>query len=114
FVRAVDQLLAQPAVGAAHASHVLVAQVALLPQRYENDAQRIQFFDDVAAHLRRKSGVVDATASNAVPSAQLGSHEDVSLPGQAEPSGGWRQVQMAIVDPHFLDTYGVHLVEGRF
>lgn len=114
FVRAVNQLLAQPAVGAEHAAHVLIAQVALLPEQYKSDTQRIRFFDDVVARLRRYPGVVDATASNAVPSAQLGSHEDVSLPGRAEPDEGWPQVQMAIVDSRFLDTYGVHLVQGRF
>jgi len=114
FVRALDTLLAQPAVGATHADRVLTADVALPPGLYQDDAKRIRFFDQVVERLRREPGVVDATASDTVPSAYLGSHEDVSLPGQPQPSDGWPRVQMGIVDPHFLDTYGVRLLEGRF
>lgn len=114
FVRAVDTLLAQPAVGATHATHVLTSEVALPSTLYKKDAQRIQFFHTVVERLRSDPDVVDATASNTIPSARLGSHEDVSLPGQARPASGWPRAQMAIVDSHFLDTYGVHLREGRF
>jgi len=114
FVRALDTLLAQPAVGATHADRVLTADVALPPGLYQDDAKRIRFFDQAVERLRREPGVVDATASDTVPSAYLGSHEDVSLPGQPQPSDGWPRVQMGIVDPHFLATYGVRLLEGRF
>jgi predicted permease len=114
FVRALNALLAQPAVGATHAARVLTAEVALPPGLYQDDAKRIRFFDEAVERLRRQPGVVDATASDTVPSAYLGSHEDVSLPGWPQPSDGWPRVQMGIVDPHFLDTYGVRLLEGRF
>jgi predicted permease len=114
FVRAVDQLLAQPAVGAAHATQVLTAGVALPPDLYKDDSARIRFFRDVTERLRSDPGVIAATASNAVPGAVLGSHEDVSLPGRDEPGDGWPRAQMAIVDAHFLATYGVRLREGRF
>lgn len=114
FVRALDTLLAQPAVGTSHAAQVLTAKVALPPQLYRDDAQRIRFFDSVVERLRQNPDVVDATASDTVPSAILGSHEDVSLPGQPQPADGWLRPQMGIVDPHFLDTYGVRLLEGRF
>lgn len=114
FVRALDQLLAQPEVGATHASHVLTTEVALPPDLYQKDARRIRFFHDVVERLRRDPGVVDATASDSIPGARLGSHEDVSLPGQVEPNNGWPRAQMAIVDAHFLATYGVRLRKGRF
>ena len=114
FVRALDVLLAQPGVGATHADQVLVASVALPPQTYAGDTSRIHFFDQVVERLRQLPGVVDATASDTVPSAFLGSHEEVSLPGQPQPSEGWPRVQLGIVDAHFLDTYGVRLREGRF
>jgi predicted permease len=114
FVRAVDVLLAQPMVGTSHATHVLTAQVALPPLLYQKDAQRIHFFESVVERLRRDPGVIDATASDTVPSAVLGSNEYVSLPGQPQPSQGWNYAQMGIVGPHFLATYGVRLREGRF
>ena len=114
FVRALDSLLSQQPVGAGHAAQVLTARLALPPKAYADGAKRIRFFTNVAASLRNEPGVVDAAASNTIPGAVLGSHEHVSRPGQPEPANGWPRVQMGIVDGHFLDTYGVRLLEGRF
>lgn len=114
FVRALDALLSQPVVGATHAEQVLTANVSLPAQAYANDAQRIRFFDSVVARLRQEPDVVDASATNTVPGAVLGSHEDYSLPGQPQPADGWPRAQMGIVDAHFLDTFDVKLLEGRF
>lgn len=114
FVRALNALLVQPPVGATHATQVLTAQVALPPALYTRDEQRIQFFETLVERLRVEAGVTEATASNTVPSAVLGSHEYVALPGQPRPNAGWPQAQMGIVDAHFLATYGVRLLSGRF
>lgn len=114
FVLALDKLLAQPAVGAVHAAQVLTANVAFPADSYHDDAKRIQFFDSVVERLRRQPGLIEATASDTIPSAALGSHEDVSLPGRPRPSNGWPRVQMGIVSPHFLKTYDVRLLRGRF
>lgn len=114
FVRALGGLLAQHSVGASHATQVLTAYVSLPASQYASDDRRIRFFETAVERLRQDPGVVDATASNTIPSALLGSHEFVSLPGQPQPNDGWPLVQMGIVDPHFLDTYGVRLREGRF
>ena len=114
FVRALNVLLSQPAIGASHAAQVLTANVALPRALYPRDEQRIRFFETVVERLRSDPGVIDATASNTVPSAVLGSHESVAVPGQPRTASGWPQVQMGIVDAHFLDTYGVHLSAGRF
>ncbi|MGA0586699.1 ADOP family duplicated permease [Dyella sp. KRB-257] len=114
FVRAVDSVLSQPVAGAAHAAEVLTASVMLPPAGYADDARRIRFFDGVVERLRQDAGAVDATASDTVPGAVLGSHEDVSLPGQPQPADGWPRAQMGIVDAHFLDVYGVRLRQGRF
>lgn len=114
FVLALGKLMTQPAAGATHAGQVLTAGVSFPAGSYHADSKRIQFFDRVVESLRSQPGVVDATASDTIPSASLGSHEDVSLPGQPQPSDGWPRVQMGIVDAHFLDTYDVHLLSGRF
>jgi putative ABC transport system permease protein len=114
FVRALDGLLQQQSVGATHAQQVLTAYVSLPPAQYPHDEQRIHFFEAAVERLRSDPGVIDASATNTIPSARLGSHEDVSLPGHPRPIEGWPQVQMGIVDAHFLDTYGVRLVAGRF
>jgi predicted permease len=114
FLRAVGSVLSQPVAGAAHATRVLTANVMLPAASYTDDAQRIRFFDAVGERLRQDAGVVDATASDTVPGAVLGSHEDVSLPGHPQPAEGWPRAQMGIVDAHFTRVYGVRLREGRF
>jgi len=114
FERAVNGVLTQPVAGAAHATQVLTANVLLPPARYVDDAQRIRFFDAVTERLRQQSGVAAVTSADTVPGAVLGSHEEVSLPGQPQPSDGWSRVQSGIVDAHFPDTYDVQLRAGRF
>jgi predicted permease len=114
FIRALDGLLAQPAAGATHAQDVLTAEVALPPALYMQDAQRIGFFETLVERLRQDPAVIAASASNTIPSAQLGSHEDVSALGQPRPTQGWAQAQMGIVDRYFLDAYAVRLTAGRF
>lgn len=114
FVRVLVGLMTQSPVGAAHAVNVLTAQFAMPRAEYPHDAQRIRFLETLVERLRSEPGVVDATASNTIPSAMLGSREDVALPGQGQPPDGWPQAEMGIVDVHFLDTYGVRLREGRF
>ncbi|HET7300375.1 MAG TPA: ABC transporter permease, partial [Oleiagrimonas sp.] len=114
FVRAVESVLSQPVPGTAHAGQVLTAYAYLPHEAYRDDAQRIRFYRRVAARLNHDAGVVAATVSDTVPGAVLGSHEDVSLPGQAENVHGWPEVQMGIVESNFLATYGLKLREGRF
>jgi predicted permease len=114
FIRSLDTLFAAPLAGGADASHVLVAQVALPTKAYADDKQRLRFFAGVTEQLRADGNVLDATASNTVPGAQLGSHETMSALGQTRPADDWPWAQMGIVDSHFLGTYGAHLVEGRF
>ena len=114
FVRALDGLLTRPIVGAPHADDVLTAHVALPPVSYARDEQRIRFFETVASRLRQEPGVLDVTAANAIPGAELGSHEEIAAQGQSRPADGWQQAQMSIVDAHFLGAYGVRLIAGRF
>lgn len=114
FVRALDTLFRQAQVGAVHGDSVLTARVALPARRYRQDAERIGFFEQAVQRLHQTPGVQSVTAANTVPSAELGSHEHISAEGQARPAAGWPRAQLGIVDPAFLDVYGVRLVEGRF
>lgn len=114
FVRALDALLHATPVGVAHAQEVATARVALPPQRYTEDAQRIAFFQRAAERLRETAGVRAVTAANTVPGAELGSHEYIAALGQAKPADGWPRAQLGIVDPDFLAVYGARLREGRF
>ncbi len=114
FVRALDVLLHATPVGVKQADQVATARVALPRGRYADDAQRIAFFQRSIQRLRETAGVRAVTAANTVPGAELGSHEYVGALGQAQPRDGWPRAQLGIVDPGFLDVYGVRLLEGRF
>jgi predicted permease len=114
FIRSLGQVLAAPVVGGNDADHILTAQVALPEKAYAHDDQRLRFFASLTEQLREDPGVLDATAANTIPGAELGSHETISALGQARPVDGWRWAQVGIVGTHFLTTYGVRLVEGRF
>lgn len=114
FVRALDHLLSQPLAGAQHADQVLTAHVALPRPGYPDSAARIGFLERAGERLRVDAGVLAATATNTVPGAELGSHETVAAEGQPRPVDGWPEAQMGIVDPYFLDVFGVRLLEGRF
>jgi predicted permease len=114
FIRALDGLMTMPIAGGTHAQHILTADIALPPGGYANADQRIDFFETIAERLRREPGVIDATIANTVPGAALGSHEYVSARGQPRPADGWPRAELGIVDQFFLQTYDVHLSEGRF
>lgn len=113
FVGAVQRLLARPTPGIGYAAQVLTAELALPRQSYD-DARRIAVIGEAVARLRATPGVVDATAADTVPGGRLGSHERVGLLGQPRPVSGWTEVQLGVVDPHFLSTFGVRLLAGRF
>jgi hypothetical protein len=93
---------------------VLVAHLDPFPQDYPDAMARERFCDDVVERLRRTSGVVDATVSDTVPGALLGSHEYAAAQGQARPQEGWTRIQQGIVDRQFADTFGLRLLKGRF
>ncbi|MEW6707907.1 MAG: ADOP family duplicated permease [Pseudomonadota bacterium] len=114
FVRALDVLLHATPVGVAHAAQVATAHVALPPAQYVDDPRRIAFFQRAAERLRETAGVCAVTATNTVPGAELGSHEFVGAFGQPKPAAGWPRAQFGIVDPDFLNVFGVKLQEGRF
>ncbi|KRE88818.1 hypothetical protein ASG87_09635 [Frateuria sp. Soil773] len=114
FVRSLEALMHGTPAGVVHAGQVATARIALPPARYAGDAQRIAFFERAVERLRETAGVRMATVANTVPGAELGSHEYVGALGQVEPADGWPKAQLGLVDPGFLDVYGVKLLEGRF
>lgn len=114
FIHGLQRLLAVNPGSSADPTHILTASVDLDPTRYANGVAQTHFFANVIERLRTEPGVENATASNTIPGATLGSHEYIAALGQAKPAAGYQRAQLGIVDPYFADTYGVHLVEGRF
>ena len=113
FVRALDRMAAMNIGAATVPEQVLTANLDLLAEQFPQPADQVAFFERVVARLRADPGVIDASASNTVPGARLGSHEYVGALGAAQPDGGYLKAQMGVVDAHFAGTYGLRLRGGR-
>jgi putative ABC transport system permease protein len=114
FISGLQRVLARPTGSGSDPVHVLTAHVHLLPAAYPNEAARSHYFDQLVARLRLSPGVFDASVSDTIPDAELGSHEFVAAYGQARGAEGYQRAQMGVVDEHFADTYGLKLIAGRF
>lgn len=113
FVRGLDRMAVMNIGATTPPEQVLTAGIDLLAEQFAQPQQQVAFFERVVARLRADPGVVAASVSNTIPGARLGSHEYVGAFGAPEPEGGYLRAQMGVVDPHFAQTYGLHLQRGR-
>jgi len=99
-------------LGVADEQSLLTARVALFESTYPSGAEQARFFDRLTTRLRDEAGVVDAAAGSALPGYYSPTRE--LLPeGQAAGDAALPRVQFGAVDAHWLDTFGVRLLEGR-
>lgn len=94
-------------------SGILTARVGLFKSAYPEAADQVRQFEQITDRLRADPAVIAVTAGTGLPGLgadlreMLGDGEvagDVALP----------RVNFAAVDDHFLSTYGVQVVRGRY
>jgi len=95
-------------------SHLLTARVGLFTSTYPTGAEQTRLFDTLTERLRNDPEVIDASAATVLP-LRFNSSRDVipagsTFDGNAMPP----QVGYGSVDDHFLSTYGLSLLKGRF
>jgi len=95
-------------------SHLLTSRVGLFTSTYPTGAEQTRLFDTLTERLRGDPEVLDASAATVLP-LRFNSSRDVipagsTFDGNAMPP----QVGYGSVDDHFLSTYGVRLLKGRF
>lgn len=95
------------------AENLLTARISL-PPRYQGNARRVQFYDQVLQRLAAMPGVVSTGITSHLPltSYNLGSRIRVEgrnvQPGEREPSA-----PVARVSPDYFRTMGIGLLSGR-
>jgi putative ABC transport system permease protein len=93
--------------------HMLTARVALLSDKYADDAERVRFFTRFVDALRAEPDVVDASVSTALPGWNGDQHP--LLPEGAAPTDKVApRVRFGAVDGHFIGAFGARLLQGRF
>lgn len=90
---------------------MLTAWISLSSERYPTPDARERFWAALVARLRQAPGVHDATVGTTIPGF-AGDDELVQVEG-AEPGREMLRVSTGAVDEHFIDTYGIKVLDGR-
>ena len=95
-------------------SHLLSARIGLFTSKYPTGADQVRLYEKLTDRLREDSQVVEASAASGLPT-RFGTLRQV-LPAGAPATGdaALPKVRYGAVDDHFLATYGVRLLQGRF
>jgi predicted permease len=94
-------------------THLLTARLGLFASTYPSGASQVQLYERLTERLRAEPGVVDASASTALP-LRYSTTLEVLPEGTPLEAGALPQVRQGAVDDHFLDAFGVRLLRGRF
>lgn len=114
LIRSLQHILDQPVSTRVPARQVLTANLAFPRDVNANRDLLVSRYRRIVEQLRQDPAVRDASASNAIPDVTDGSDEYIAAQGRPRPPMGWTHAGMGIVDTHFLSTYGIPLLEGRF
>ena len=99
-------------IGIHDTDNLLTARIALFPQQYPNEADRVRLFDRVTERVRAEPGVEDATIANVLPG-NIGSGESIAPEGFVVGDAGFPWAEVGSVDDRFVGLYKVKLLEGR-
>ena len=91
---------------------LMTGRVAIFPEQFPTPQAQEYFFAQVINKLRAEPDVLAATAAEALPGSITGGAEAI-VEGQANPEQEL-EVSRSSVDDHFVITYGVRLLSGRF
>ena len=90
-------------------------RVTLPASRYQEDAQRVQAYDELERRLNSTPGVTAAGFINTIPlAADRGGTSFLKEGEREEPPGENRGVNFAVVTPNYLQAMGVRLASGRY
>jgi len=94
--------------------NLLVFNVSLPRNTYEEPHKVIQFYQDFVARARQIPGVAAVGASQSVPFTGSNSNTSVSIEGKPEPAPGQRPLAgFRVVTAGYLESLGARLIAGR-
>ena len=96
------------------ASRLLSARVGLFTNTYPTGADQVRLFEKLTERLHGDAQVVEASVATTLP-LRFGSNRDLLPDGvAAEGDAALPKARYGAVDDHFLATYGLRLLRGRF
>jgi len=96
------------------ADHVLVLRTPMQMQKYNTQAKRTAFYDQVLERVEHLPGVLAAGYTTWIPLTNEGGATGITIEGHAEPAPGQMPIPNArIVSRNYMKALGMKLVEGR-
>jgi putative ABC transport system permease protein len=92
---------------------LLTMSVVLPQQKYPDRARRAAFYTDMIRRVEALPGVRSAGVTNWIPLVSQGDSVGVTIEGQPAPTGKPYIIVTRLVSPHYFDTMGIRLTEGR-
>jgi predicted permease len=96
------------------ASRLLSARIALFTNTYPTGADQVRLFEKLTERLRGDAQVVEASVATTLPM-RFGANRDI-LPADVAAEGdiGLPKVRYGAADDHFVSTYGLRMLRGRY
>jgi putative ABC transport system permease protein len=96
------------------ADHVLVLRTPIQMQKYDTQARRTAFYDQVLEKVERLPGVVAAGYTTWIPLTNEGGATGITIQGHPEPAPGQMPIPNArVVSRNYMATLRMKLVAGR-
>jgi len=98
------------------ADNLLTMQVVLPELKYPDQARRSAFYTELISRIEALPGVNSAAVTNWIPLVRQGDSIGFSIEGRPDPAPGQGQrpsVVTRVVSPHYFQTMGIGLLQGR-
>ncbi|HEV7902607.1 MAG TPA: ABC transporter permease [Pyrinomonadaceae bacterium] len=98
------------------ADHLLTMQVELPELKYPEHARRTSFYNELLSRVETLPGVKSAAVTTNLPLYAQGNSIGVSIEGHPAPAPGQGKrpsVTTRVVSPHYFQTMGIALLQGR-
>jgi putative ABC transport system permease protein len=93
---------------------LLTARIELPDSKYATDAQKSQFFAQLLENIRHLPGVRSASADAFLPFTGIIAGTGAEVEGRPPvPIAEQPVIDVAVVEPHFFETMGIPLLQGR-
>ena len=92
---------------------VVSGRISVPAARYPTQARRLQFADDLVARLEERADIESAALTSFVPAGAGGFGLGRSFLAEGRPDGSELTALWNTVTPHYFQTMGIPIVEGR-
>ena len=98
-----------------NAENLLVGRLDLSSARWDDDSEKVIFFRELVERVEALPGVKGVGFVTTLPMSSVGTDYDLALgvEGRPIPMSERPQVDFRVVSPHYFETMGIPLLEGR-